>query len=843
MHRTKILRVAVCWLVLTLFDGWIAAAVVVDGSIGKPEITPLGPAYSINYPLSGGELVGTNLFHSFSQFNVDANESVNFTAESGHAISNIFVRITGAGPSTIDGPVTSGISGANLFLINPYGVIFGPAGSVSASGTFAVVSADSIHFSDGKVFSVSLSSPVVLSTAAPVAFGFLKPPGPITINGPTVANTSAPNLNQGSGASFSIIGGQISITNRQVTVNGRINIVSVASAGEVQINPADPKTSIDVSGIPTMGQITLAQNAQILDPGNGGVLIRAGALTLNGSEINDNTNLANDQGIDIAVSGAVDVESSKISSQAQGFAAGPIDLKAGSIDLNGTYSNDSSSGSIDASVDGAGTGAPVNISVGNLTMSNNGSITGSLQPGSTGNGGDISVIASNSININGTNAAFLTGIAAELQTATTVDGVTTPGSTGNGGIITIQTPSLQLIGEGQISSTTKSFGNAGPINITAGQIVLDGENELTSALIEARVGTDDKNQTGAPGAGGQIAITANSIQLLNGGAITASTYGTGDGGGIQIRASNIAMSASNQNLSLFDGIFARAASTHANAGNGGDIAVNVSGQLTITGTAQIATTTVGSGSAGTVNVFAGNLTLSGGGSIESDSTPPMGGTATGNAGSVFIGVSGTVGLEDGGMISVAASDSEAGNVMIGPAQNIFITGDSTISAQASEKGGGDIILSSARVLALDQSQLTASAHGNGGSITIDPQLVVFNDGDVSASAVDGAGGAVNITASDGFFRQSTPVDVSSVFGVQGTFALSTPPLDLTGALVVLSGSLADLNAQLEPTCSVFAGANSSTLIQSSNGGLPPQPGGWMPVTDPTFDQQDKSGKR
>jgi hypothetical protein len=57
-------------------------------------------------------------------------------------------------------------------------------------------------------------------------------------------------------------------------------------------------------------------------------------------------------------------------------------------------------------------------------------------------------------------------------------------------------------------------------------------------------------------------------------------------------------------------------------------------------------------------------------------------------------------------------------------------------------------------------------------------------------------------------------------------------LDLTGALIVLPGSLEDINAQLEPTCSMFAGSNSSTLIQSSNGGLPLQPGGWMPVTAP-----------
>ncbi|HEY9600827.1 MAG TPA: filamentous hemagglutinin N-terminal domain-containing protein, partial [Allocoleopsis sp.] len=74
--------------------------------------------------IEGGAVRGTNLFHSFSQFNVGELQRAYFANPSG--IINILSRVTGNNPSNILG--TLGVTGgnANLFLINPNGIIFGP---------------------------------------------------------------------------------------------------------------------------------------------------------------------------------------------------------------------------------------------------------------------------------------------------------------------------------------------------------------------------------------------------------------------------------------------------------------------------------------------------------------------------------------------------------------------------------------------------------------------------------------------------------------------------------------------------------------------------------------------
>src|SRR3954468_5914245 len=86
------------------------AQVVLDGTLG-----PAGPRIGPNYvvPMSVGRLVGTNLFHSFAQFNVNQGESLTFTAPSDVPVSNVLARVTGGQPSNINGLIRSAIPGAN----------------------------------------------------------------------------------------------------------------------------------------------------------------------------------------------------------------------------------------------------------------------------------------------------------------------------------------------------------------------------------------------------------------------------------------------------------------------------------------------------------------------------------------------------------------------------------------------------------------------------------------------------------------------------------------------------------------------------------------------------------
>jgi filamentous hemagglutinin family protein len=72
--------------------------------------------------IEGGAIRDTTLFHSFREFNVNDAQQVYFANPDG--IANILTRVTGNNISRILG--TLGVLGsANLFLINPNGIIFG----------------------------------------------------------------------------------------------------------------------------------------------------------------------------------------------------------------------------------------------------------------------------------------------------------------------------------------------------------------------------------------------------------------------------------------------------------------------------------------------------------------------------------------------------------------------------------------------------------------------------------------------------------------------------------------------------------------------------------------------
>src|SRR5207247_439212 len=97
-----------------------------------------GPHYRI--PAEVGQIRGPNLFQSFGAFNVPRQWSATFTGPP--TITHILGRVTGGRPSQIDGLLQSEIPGANLYLLNPSGVVFGPNATLDVSGSFHVSTAD-----------------------------------------------------------------------------------------------------------------------------------------------------------------------------------------------------------------------------------------------------------------------------------------------------------------------------------------------------------------------------------------------------------------------------------------------------------------------------------------------------------------------------------------------------------------------------------------------------------------------------------------------------------------------------------------------------------------------------
>jgi len=161
-HHTRAvllsLRRLLCLSVLLLLSSLPTisqAQITLDGSLG-PRGALRGPNYIISD--SVGQLRGPNLFHSFGQLNLSQGESATFTGP--NTITNILSRVTGGSPSSIDGTIRSQIPGANLYLLNPAGVMFGPNASLDVRGSFHVSTADYLRLADGARFLRSYQKPV-----------------------------------------------------------------------------------------------------------------------------------------------------------------------------------------------------------------------------------------------------------------------------------------------------------------------------------------------------------------------------------------------------------------------------------------------------------------------------------------------------------------------------------------------------------------------------------------------------------------------------------------------------------------------------------------------------------
>src|SRR5438067_8052386 len=133
-------------------------------------------------PANLGRQVGSNLFQSFSQFDLTSTQTATFTGPPN--VQNILSRVTSGSPSSIDGTVNSQIQGANLFFLNPAGVMFGQNAQINVSGSFAVSTANYLKLADGGKFNTSLGGGDVLTSAPVSAFGFLNTaPGQVSTTG------------------------------------------------------------------------------------------------------------------------------------------------------------------------------------------------------------------------------------------------------------------------------------------------------------------------------------------------------------------------------------------------------------------------------------------------------------------------------------------------------------------------------------------------------------------------------------------------------------------------------------------------------------------------------------
>ncbi len=841
-----------CALPLLLLCAACHGAVTLDGSLGAAG--PLaGPAYAI--PAAVGRQVGANLFHSFTGFSIASGESATFSGPG--SVTNVIARVTGGGVSAIDGLLRSTISGANLYLLNPAGVLFGPNAALDVGGSFYASSAHSLRLADGGRFDAAVPSASVLTAAAPAAFGFLGPAGAIAVDRSQLAVPA--------GRTLALVGGEVAIGGvagaaRLSAPGGKIAIAALAGAGEVAVGGA----AIDIAGPVGRGNVNLSGNTT-LDVRSGGaasggsVMIRAGRFVMSDSSIDART--VNGTG------GSVDIGAS------------------GDLLVSGQGGNQS----ISTVTTGAGDAGSIVLAGANIIVSNAAQIDSSADPGASGRGGRIDVRASGSISITGRSAinslAELTGLVSNtfgagnagavsfsaprvtISEFATVQSQTAAG--GNAGSIGFDVGSLEVRGGAQIQSATAGAGAGGAVNIKATGAVTIAGSSADGAFISG-VFAD----TLSTGAGGTVNVTAGSLALSGGGeissssragaaarggdvriavgggvaisgasaagqssAIVANTFGAGNAGTIDLSAGNLAMTDRGRIQSQSEGAGnggeirlalgglqlaggGQISADTRQGGRGGSVDARVAGDASISGAdSGLFANAYLSGASGNLRLDAGSLTLADGGGLFAFSQ------GAGRAGDVVVNA-GTVAMRGGARISVQSFGSgDAGSISLDGGASLAMQG-SAISTEARVADGGNITIRARDLIVLQDSRITATVGtglGNGGNIAIDPALMALNHSDIIANAFGGNGGNISIAAGQFFRSPDSAVTASSQLGISGSVVIRSPIADLSGALAALAAAYLDTGALLGNACAARLAGRASSLVLAGRGGLPAAP--------------------
>ena len=177
----NLFRISLCAIGLSSIANSANGQITPDGSL-PTNVERQGNITEI----TGGEQAGSNLFHSFQDFSVPTGNEAFFN--NAIDIDNILSRVIGGNVSSIDGLIRANGT-ANLFLINPAGIIFGDNARLDLGGSFFGSTATGITFEDGTEF-VSTNTVPALTINAPIGLNLRRTSGNINSTGNLTSDRS-----------------------------------------------------------------------------------------------------------------------------------------------------------------------------------------------------------------------------------------------------------------------------------------------------------------------------------------------------------------------------------------------------------------------------------------------------------------------------------------------------------------------------------------------------------------------------------------------------------------------------------------------------------------------------
>ena len=202
------------------------------------------------FNILGGTIAGQNLLHSFEQFGLTQGDIANFLTDP--EIQNVLSRVVSGDASIIDGQIQLSGSNANLFLMNPGGIIFGENASLNVPGAFTATTANSIEFANGSFNAIGdIDLQGIIGN--PTGLNFAQSNGGSIIN--------AGDLGVDEGQSLSLVGSAVVNTGSLSAPDGEITIAAIPGGNKVRISAAGTVLGlgIDVDTLQTDSDTSLAQ--------------------------------------------------------------------------------------------------------------------------------------------------------------------------------------------------------------------------------------------------------------------------------------------------------------------------------------------------------------------------------------------------------------------------------------------------------------------------------------------------------------------------------------------------------------------------------------------------------
>ena len=521
--------------------------------------------------------------------------------------------------------------------------------------------------------------------------------------------------------------------------------------------------TINVSGT------ALTNPKLVVQPGGDGgkITVRAGSLSVErGAQLAATTAGAGKAGnVTIEATDAVSFNGSSALTSVESGATG----NGGNLDITARSLSLTNNAQLSASTSGQGNAGSIFVrNTDTVSLDNNSQIRSAVEAGAIGNSQQINLeTRSLSLTNNAQLSASTSGqgnagsiFVRDADTVSlddsTISTAVNPGGKGEGGNVEITTGSLDLDNKALLSASTSGVGNTGGVSVQAQDAISLSNGSQISSSVEST----------ALGKGQQITLQARTLSLTNGAQVNATTSGEGDAGSIKVNTDE-AVSLWGDNSRL---------STRTNSGGkGGDIAVDT-GVFRISQGAVLDATTTNAGKGGNITLNASTFDATSGGKLQATTS------GSGRAGTITVNTADRVRVDGTGSGLFASTDAnstgDGGNINI-DTTNLDLNNGAAISAQSDGKGtAGDITITARQAINSNRGEITANAaSAGGGEITINTRNInLLNSSLISTSVANsnGGGGNIKITSDTFIALEDSDILANADAGPGGNIEINSP---------------------------------------------------------------------